>query len=334
MSEPARVIVVGSLNLDLVAEVARLPRRGETLLAEGHSRALGGKGANQAVSAVRHGVGVAMIGCVGADAEGRRLADALADEGIDVSGIRVRDDAATGAAHITVDPEGSNTIVVIPAANGMLSAADVRRELRRLPAPDVLLVQLEIPLDAVQEATSGTEARVVLNPAPARSLPSELVRQVDVLVPNVPELGALTGGDAPRTLEDITARGRRLADGRAVVITMGEEGALVIDGDRTTHVPAPRVDAVDTTGAGDAFCGSLAAGLAAGSSLVDAASDAVRVASRSTLRRGALEAIPTTDEIGDLIASELGDRDEAEVHDHRSRTPRRGEQHGVRDILG
>jgi len=158
-------------------------------------------------------------------------------------------------------------------------------------------VQLEIPLDAVMEAIAGTAARVVLNPAPARSLPSELLRDVDVLAPNVPELGALTGGDVPRTLEDITAYGRMLADGLAVVVTMGESGALVIDGDRATHVPAPRVDAIDTTGAGDAFCGSLAAGLAAGSPLVDAARDAVRVASRSTLRRGALEAIPTADEM-------------------------------------
>jgi ribokinase len=296
------VIVVGSLNLDLVAEVARLPRRGETLLADGHSRALGGKGANQAVSAVRHGVGVAMVGCVGADPDGRRLTDALAGEGIDVSGVRVRDDVPTGTAHITVDPEGANTIVVIPGANGMLTAADVHLQLGRLPAPDVVLVQLEIPLDAVMEAVAATAARVVLNPAPARSLPSELLRHVDVLVPNVPELGALTGGDVPLTLEDITARARMLADDLAVVVTMGESGALVIEDGRVTHVPAPRVGAVDTTGAGDAFCGSLAAGLAGSSSLVDAASDAVRVASQSTLRRGALEAFPTTDEIDALLA--------------------------------
>jgi ribokinase len=334
MTGLASLIVVGSLNLDLVAEVARLPRRGETLLADDSSRALGGKGANQAVSAVRHGVGVAMIGCVGADPEGRRLTDALADEGIDVSGIRVRDDGATGAAHITVDPEGSNSIVVIPGANGMLTAADVQRELGRLPVADVVLVQLEIPLGAVMEAVAATAARVVLNPAPARSLPSELLRHVDVLVPNVPELGALTGGDVPRTLEDITARGRMLADGQAVVVTMGESGALVIDGDRAIHVPAPRIDAVDTTGAGDAFCGSLAARLAAGSVLVDAARHAVQVASRSTLRRGALEAIPTAEEIGVLLTSELGDRNEADVHHHRSRALRDGEQHGFGDILG
>ena len=156
MSESPSVVVVGSLNLDLVAEVARLPRRGETLLADGQSRALGGKGANQAVSAARHGVGVAMVGCVGADPDGRRLTDALAAEGIDVSGVRARDDAATGVAHIAVDREGTNTILVLPGANATLTAGDVQRELGRLGAPDVILVQLEIPLDAVIAAAAGT----------------------------------------------------------------------------------------------------------------------------------------------------------------------------------
>ena len=296
------VIVVGSLNLDLVAEVAHLPARGETLLATGHRRSLGGKGANQAVSAARHGVDVAMIGCVGADAEGRALTGALTAEGIDVSGIAVRDDVATGVAHITVDPGGANTIVVVPGANGVLGAADVRDELGRLPAADVVLVQLEIPVEAVMAAAAAPAARVVLNPAPARELPHELLRQVDVLVPNAPELGALTGGGVPSTVEEVAERARLFSGGCAVVVTMGESGALVVAGEETTHVPAPRVRAVDTTGAGDAFCGSLAAGLAGGLPLVGAARDAVRVASQSTLRRGALEALPSAGEISALLA--------------------------------
>jgi ribokinase len=296
------VVVVGSLNLDLVAEVAHLPARGETLLASGYARSLGGKGANQAVSAVRHGVDVAMIGCVGADADGRALTGALAAERIDVSGIAIRDDVATGVAHITVDPGGANTIVVVPGANGMLVAADVQDELGRLPAAEVVLVQLEIPLDAVMAAVATSTPRVVLNPAPARELPRELLRHVDVLVPNTPELGALTGGGVPSTLEEIAARARLLADETAVVVTMGESGALVVAHEETAHVPAPRVRAVDTTGAGDAFCGSLAAGLAGGLSLVGAVRDAVRVASQSTLRRGALEALPTAGEISALLA--------------------------------
>jgi ribokinase len=171
-----------------------------------------------------------------------------------------------------------------------------------LPTPDVILVQLEIPLDAVIAAAARRASRVILNPAPAQPLPDELLPHVDVLVPNVPELGVLTGGGVPRTLEDITASGRELADSMAVVVTMGASGALVIDGDEVTHVPAPRVEAVDTTGAGDAFCGSLAAGLADGFSLVDAARRAVRVGSLSTRRHGALESFPSADEIGGLPA--------------------------------
>ena len=123
------------------------------------------------MSAARHGVGVAMIGCVGADSEGRRLTGALASEGIDVSGVCVRDGAASGVAHIAVDRAGTNTILVVPGANASLSAADVERELARLPAPDVILVQLEVPLDAVIAAAAGTASRVVLNPAPAQALP-------------------------------------------------------------------------------------------------------------------------------------------------------------------
>jgi ribokinase len=291
MPEPARVSVVGSLNLDLVARVPRLPRDGETLLANGYDRALGGKGANQAVSAARYGVAVAKVGCVGDDADGGRLTGALAAEGIDISGVQVRTDAPTGVAHIAVDADGANSIVVAPGANGLLGPDDVRRELGRLPPADVVLIQLEIPLDAVIAAAAATGARIVLNPAPARSLPPELLEQVDVLVPNLPELAMLTGGGAPTTIEQVAERGRSLADGRAVVVTLGERGALILETQGPTHVPAPRVNAIDTTGAGDAFCGSLAAQLASGRSLVDAVHDAVHVAALSTTRHGALEPV-------------------------------------------
>jgi ribokinase len=290
MPEPARVSVVGSLNLDLVARVSRLPRDGETLLARGYDRALGGKGANQAISAARHGVTVAMIGCVGDDPDGSRLTAALAAQGVDVSGVRVRTDAPAGVAHVAVDADGANSIVVVPGANGLLGPGDVRRELDRLPPADVVLIQLEIPLDAVIAAAATTGARIVLNPAPARSLPHELLQHVDVLVPNLPELSVLTGGAAPTSIEQVADRGGGLADGRVVVVTLGERGALILDTHGATHVPAPQVNAIDTTGAGDAFCGSLAAQLARGRSLVDAVRDAVHVAALSTTRHGALPA--------------------------------------------
>lgn len=301
MPERARLVVVGSLNLDLVARVPRLPRPGETLLADGYGHALGGKGANQAVSAARHEVSVAMVGCVGDDVDGARLTAALTREGVDVTGVRVRAGARTGVAQIAVEPSGTNTIIVAQGANGMLRPGDVLRALARLPAADVVLVQLEIPLDAVA-AAAASAARIVLNPAPARPLPTELLRRVDVLVPNLPELAALTGGGAPETLEEVARRGRDLADGGAVVVTLGERGALVLDAEGDTHVPAPAVDAIDTTGAGDAFCGSLAAQLARGRALVDAVRDAVRVGALSATRPGALEAFPSRDEIRAALA--------------------------------
>jgi ribokinase len=304
MPERALVAVVGSLNLDLVARVPRLPRPGETLLADGYGHALGGKGANQAVSAARHDVSVAMVGCVGDDPDGARLTAALAGEGVDVTGVRARAGARTGVAQIAVEPSGTNTIIVAQGANGMLRPEDVLQELDRLPAADVVLIQLEIPLDAVA-AAAATAARIVLNPAPARRLPTELLRRVDVLVPNLPELAALTGGGSPDTLEEVARRGRDIADGGAVVVTLGERGALVLDAEGDTHVPAPAVDAMDTTGAGDAFCGSLAAQLARGRALVDAVRDAVRIGALSTTRPGALEAFPSRDEIRAALAQRV-----------------------------
>ena len=299
---PARLAVVGSLNLDLVTRVARLPGPGETLLADGYRQSLGGKGANQAVSAARHGVDVAMIACVGDDPEGARLTDALAREGVDVTAVSRRADVPTGVAHIAVDPQGVNTIVVAQGANGELAREEVLEALDRLPAADVVLIQLEIPLEAVAAAAATEGARIVLNPRPRARCPPELLRRVDVLVPNLPELAALTGGGAPESLEAIAGRARDLAGGGAVVVTLGERGALVLDSDGETHVAAPEVDAIDTTGAGDAFCGSLAAQLARGHALVDAVRDAVQVAALSTTRAGALEAFPSRDEIQAALA--------------------------------
>ena len=305
---PARLAVVGSLNLDFVTRVARLPGPGETLLADGYRQSLGGKGANQAVSAVRHGVDVAMIACVGDDPEGARLVDALAGEGVDVTAVSRRTDMPTGVAHIAVDTHGANTIVVAQGANGELAREEVLEALDRLPAQDVVLIQLEVPLEAVAAASATEGALIILNPAPARPLPADLLRSVDVLVPNLPELAALTGGGSPESLRTIARRGRRLGDEGAVVVTLGERGALVLDSDGETQIAAPEVDAIDTTGAGDAFCGSMAAQLARGRALVDAVRDAVQVAALSTTRSGALEAFPSGDEIQAALRRSAGGR--------------------------
>jgi ribokinase len=176
-----------------------------------------------------------------------------------------------------------------------------------VPDVAVVLMQLEIPLEAVEAGAAAPGARIVLNPAPARELPAELLRRVDVLVPNLPELAELTGGGTPDSLGEIAGRARELAGAGAVVVTLGERGALVLEGGRETHVAAPEVAVVDTTGAGDAFCGSLAARLARGRQLVDAVRDAVCVGALSVTRAGALEAFPTTGEIQAALARRGGD---------------------------
>ena len=282
------IAVVGSINVDLVVSVERHPAPGETVMGGDRCELPGGKGANQAVAVARLGADVAIVGRVGADAQGTRLRDHLANEGIDVEHVVVDDDAPTGMALIAVDGAGENTIVVSPGANAHVGAGDVRAARDVLAGASVTLLQHEVPVSAVDAAIAAAGGIVVLNPAPARAL----ARKVDVLVPNRGELAGLTGrsGD-PADL----ARSLDLAE--AVVVTLGSEGVLVVQGDRAERVEAPRVNAVDTTGAGDAFCGALAQALADGAALVEAARWAVRVAAVSVTRVGAQGGLPRREDV-------------------------------------
>jgi ribokinase len=277
------IALVGSINLDVVVGVERHPAPGETVVGGDRQELPGGKGANQAVAAARLGASVGFVGRVGADDAGRRLRDGLAAEGVDVAHVSVDRNAPTGMALIAVDGAGENTIVVSPGANARVNGADVEAARDVLAGAAVTLVQHEIPEEAVAAAIATAGGRVVLNPAPARGL----VAAVDVLVPNRGELEALAGraGD-PVEL----ARGLRLA--RAVVVTLGSEGAVVIEDDRVERIAAPSVDAVDTTGAGDAFCGALAQALDAAADLVEAARWAVRAAAASVTKPGAQGGLP------------------------------------------
>jgi ribokinase len=306
MSDPTRRLVVdGSLNLACVSEVREIPRPGETVLALRTSRSLGGKGANQAVSAARHGAAVAMIGCVGDDGDGAELVRSLAAEGVDTSSIHARAGHATGTAQVIVSADGANCIVVAVGANGELTPAGTRSALDGVGPHDVVLIQLEIPLDAAAAAASAAAAagaRVILNPAPAQPLAPELAGAVDVLVPNLTELVALTGGGAGDALAEASDRARALAGDGAIVVTLGEHGALVLDGGEETRVPAPHVAAIDTTAAGDAFCGSLASELLRGRALLDAVRVAVQVGALATTRRGALSGLPRPAEIAAVVA--------------------------------
>ena len=286
------VAVVGSLNLDLVIRVPELSGPGETVSGGDLFRNPGGKGANQAVAAARLGRRVAMVGCVGDDAARRELLGSLADAGVDTAHVRVVDGVPSGTAFITVGEDGENQIVVSPGANARLAAADVDAAGAALEAAAVTLLQLEIPLEVVAAAAATAAGRVVLNPAPVRELPGGLLAGVDVLVPNRVELAQLAGAAVPETVEDAADLARRLP-ARAVVVTLGADGALVVEGGQASHVPAVPVTAVDTTAAGDAFCGGLADALAGGASLQEAARRAVRVAAAACLRPGAQASLPT-----------------------------------------
>ena len=286
------VAVVGSLNLDLVVRVARLPGPGETVSGEDVFRNPGGKGANQAVAAARLGRRVAMVGCVGDDPAGRELLGSLAGADVDTARVRVVGGVPSGTAFITVGGDGENQIVVSPGANARLTAGDVADARPALAAAAVTLLQLEVPLEAVATAAAASGGRVVLNPAPVRDLPHDLLAGVDVLVPNRVELAQLAGARVPETVEDAAELAGRLP-ARAVVVTLGADGALVVEDGQALHVPAVPVRAVDTTAAGDAFCGGLADALAGGLDLQQHARRAVRVAAAACLRSGAQASLPT-----------------------------------------
>jgi len=279
-----RVVVVGSLNTDHTVTVPSLPATGQTIIGTGYALALGGKGANQAIAAARQGADVVMVGCVGDDDDGDALVSALAAEGIDVGHVRRHAELPTGRAHITVDEHGRNTIVVVPGANGGAAFPSAALE-----GADVLLAQLEVPLPVVRAALAAGHAagvHTILNPAPARPLSDGLLAHVDYLMPNETESSQL---------------GEVLFQGTAIV-TQGERGALVLQpGEPDRRVPPVPVDAVDTTAAGDAFCGTFAAGLAEETGLPEALRRAAAAGAWACTIRGAVPSIPTRAQVDELL---------------------------------
>lgn len=295
----ASVCVVGSFMMDLVAYAPRRPNPGETLIGTGFSFAPGGKGFNQAVAAARAGALTAMVGCVGDDDMGAQFRSMLRAEGIDATAVQVRPGVGTGVGLPLVEPGGQNSIVVVPRANGVVDAVQIVEAAPVITAATVLVLQLELAVDAALAAARLAHERgvtVILNPAPVCPLPAELLEHVDVLVPNEGELTALTGRPdlGPREAAALL----RDSWGLDIVVTLGERGALVVatSGD-VTHVPARPVRAVDTVGAGDVFCGYLAAGLAQGLGLTRAAETANAAAAISVTRTGSAASAPTADEV-------------------------------------
>jgi ribokinase len=286
------IAVVGSVNLDIVIGVDRHPAPGDTVLGGDRVDLPGGKGANQAVAAARLGREVAIVGRVGDDAAGRRLRSGLAEEGVDVAHLATDPQAPSGVALIAVAPDGENTIIVSPGANGRVGASDVAAARELLGEAAVTVLQLEIPQAAVDAALAAARGTVVLNPAPARELSAEALAAVDVLVPNRGELGLLAGAAAPADAGAAITLARSLRGPRAVVVTLGAEGALVVEASRVERVPAPVVEAIDATGAGDTFCGALADALSRGAELVEATRWGVAAAALSVERAGAQDGMP------------------------------------------
>lgn len=292
MTSDTVVVVVGSINEDVELLVARAPKPGETVTAERTTRRPGGKGANQAVAAARAGARVRMIGHIGADPAGARMLEDLRRERVDTHAVVALPGVPTGTAYITVTADGENAIVLERGANGRLSPGDIAAQGEALAGAAVMLAQLEVPVETVAAAVRAARdaaARPVVTLAPAQPVPGELLAGLDPVLVNEHEAGYLLGG-ARDVDEDPEGCARRLLElgPRSVVITLGAAGAVVADAAGVWRVPAEPVDQViDTTGAGDAFAGALAAALAHGATLADAVSAGVAAGAQAVGRAGA-----------------------------------------------
>jgi ribokinase len=294
------IVVVGSINMDLVVKTPRHPMVGETILGSEFRTYPGGKGANQAVAAAKLGCPVKMVGRVGNDSFGDELLEAISIEGLDSEHVIQDRNEPTGVAFITVDQKGQNSIVVAPGANGRVSPQDVQAAEKAFFGASVLLIQLECPLPAVVRAIDLAKEyrlQVVLNPAPGQVLGTDILGKVDYLLPNQSEL-ALISGEQDQNLAIDTLR--ELGFG-ALVVTMGSEGVLVVDGKHEIQLPALDVKVVDTTAAGDAFAGGFAVALTEGCELHDAARWGTIAGALAVTRAGAQPSLPTRFEFNRLL---------------------------------
>lgn len=298
----AKVVVVGSLNMDLIVRMPRFPVAGETLAGHGFATAAGGKGANQAVAAARLGATVAMVGCLGDDANGAALRAGLVAEGIDCSGVATAPGVATGIATILVDDAGQNAIVIAAGSNGEMTAERLADHDGLLAAADIVIAQLEVPTATVEATLLHAHElgrTVILNPAPAVGpLPESWYSLIDYLIPNESEAALLTGIAVDSPESALQAAQKLLASGaRRVLITLGSQGVFYADGERHLHLPVDPVVAVDTTAAGDTFVGGFAAGLAEGLPLESAIRLGQQAAALAVTRPGAQPSIPHRHEL-------------------------------------
>jgi ribokinase len=293
------VLVFGSINIDIVFRVDEFPQPGETRAGAEVFDSLGGKGANQAVAAARQGARVAMVGCVGQDRGGDLALDQLRAEGVDVERCRRVPDVATGRAGVVVDRRGENLIVVADGANAELAPDDARRNDDKIGAARALVAQFETPAAGVAEALAQARAsgvKTILNAAPARDLPAEMAELVDILIVNRGEAAAIAGSCAGDAEADLRTLAQTLGIA-VIVMTMGEQGASVWQEGALQEVAAPSVEAVDSTGAGDAFVGAFSQALADGAAPDAAARRASIAGGLAATRRGAMPAMPLRDQV-------------------------------------
>ena len=300
-----KICVVGSSMIDLISKVPRLPKLGETLVGRSFHLGYGGKGANQAVMAAKLGAQVTMVNKVGRDVFGEGTLKNYQEQGIDTTHVMFDESRFSGVAPIFVDDNAQNFIVIVPGANSGLSPADVQSARQVILDSDILICQLEIPIETTLEAfrvAKSGNVRTILNPAPAAPIPDELLQLADIFVPNETETELLT--DMPvGTLAEAEAAARKLLSRgtKTVILTLGERGALLVDQDTIENIPAVEVDAVDPTGAGDAFVGSLAVFLGEGLPLRDAIGRANAVAALSVTRIGTQISFPKLAEADDFL---------------------------------
>ncbi len=300
----SRVVVVGSLNMDLIVRTERLPGPGETVLGGAFHTAAGGKGANQAVAAARLGASVSMIGCVGSDEHGRQLLEMARSADVNVDHVHTTA-LPTGVALIVVDALGQNLIAVAQGANGLVSREIVRQAGELIAAADIVVAQLEVPLEAI--ASAGELARdagvpFLLNAAPAREDIAELLSLVTLLVVNETELAVVGGRQVTTGQEEAAARELLVRGPKAIIVTLGARGSVLVDDGGSAVIPPYPVQVVDSTAAGDAFVGAVAARYSRAESLASAARYASAAGALACTRPGAQPSLPTAEEVASLIS--------------------------------
>ncbi|QDU09441.1 ribokinase [Gimesia aquarii] len=303
--QQAKITVVGSINMDLMIRASNLPLPGETVIADSKVENPGGKGANQAVAAARMGASVTMIGCVGDDSFATQLLENLAEENVDTSRITRRENTASGVAVVMVEESGENAILVVPGANALVNQQEIEQARQVISDSDVLLMQLEVPQEIVAYTTQiarDAGVPVILDPAPAPLECCADLLNVDLICPNQSEVAALLGkpvesmDDAVSLMKELTQLGPKQA-----IITMGEQGAVVFDGETVQTVPSFAVEAIDSTAAGDAFAAGIAVRLAEHASLIEAVQFASAAGALAASGAGAQTAMPTREQIETLL---------------------------------